>query len=79
VDGQVSTIFNGVTGVRRDIPLQPDQLKAATPAQPRPAPRPAAGAPAQGAGARRHAAAAIAAVTRVSRGPAWAAPVAMPY
>ncbi|HZH47975.1 MAG TPA: RodZ domain-containing protein [Roseococcus sp.] len=48
VDGQVSAVFNGVTGVRRDIPLQPDRLRTANPAQPGAAPRPAAGAPAQG-------------------------------
>ena len=41
VDGTVSPIFAGVTGVRRDIPLQADQLRTAAPAQPRPAPRPA--------------------------------------
>jgi cytoskeleton protein RodZ len=42
VDGVVSPIFNGATGPRRNIALQPDQLRTATPAPaPRPAPRPA--------------------------------------
>lgn len=41
VDGQPAPFLNGVTGVRRDIPLDPERLRQPTPPAPRPpAPRP---------------------------------------
>ncbi len=41
VDGQAAPFLNGIAGVRRDIPLEPERLRQPAPPAPRPpAPRP---------------------------------------